>query len=65
MTEQTNKIKKQLVTVYVPVDTLAEARAQGINISKAASEGIKRAVTQTRMVQKMMDETDGIKSEVD
>lgn len=34
------KVKKQLVTVYVPVDILNEARARGINISRAATDGL-------------------------
>lgn len=38
------KPKKQLVTVYVPVEIINEARARGINVSRAATHGLILAI---------------------
>lgn len=46
MTEETTptKPKKQIVTVYVPVEILNEARAREINVSRAATHGLMLAI---------------------
>jgi len=46
LTEEQAPIRpeKKIVTVYIPVDILNEARARGINVSRAATDGLRIAI---------------------
>lgn len=55
------KLKKKIVTVYVPVEIINEARARGINISKAASDGILLAIRGDMEYQKLFMNPDILK----
>lgn len=48
--------EKKIITAYVSTELLTKAREYGINISKAASEGIRNAVEREEKMREMFPE---------
>lgn len=49
--------EKKIITAYVSKELLTKARKYGINISKAASDGIRSAVDREEKIIELLDET--------
>lgn len=56
MMAQKTTVEKKVITAYVPTELLTKAREYGINVSRAASEGIKAAIDREEKLRKL-DET--------
>lgn len=48
--------EKKIITAYVSTELLTKAREYGINISKAASDGIKAAVEREEKMRELFPE---------